>query len=93
MSTVLLATALVSAIAAALAALLVLAERVLVDYGPCTIDINNGAKRLEVRGGRPLLASLMEEGIFIPSACGGRGTCAYCKVHITAGGGPIAPTG
>jgi len=34
----------------------------------------------------------MEEGIFIPSACGGKGICAYCKVKVLEGGGPILPT-
>ena len=92
MSDILIATFLVGATCALLAALLVVAERYLVSYGPCVIDINKGARRLEVAGGKPLLASLMSEGIFIPSACGGRGTCAYCKVTITDGGGPIVPT-
>jgi Na+-transporting NADH:ubiquinone oxidoreductase subunit F len=76
----------------ALAALLVVAERYLVNYGPCKIDINSGAKELEVRGGDTLLASLMGEGIFIPSACGGRGTCEYCKVKVLDGAGPVGPT-
>ena len=75
-----------------LALLLVLAERYLVNYGPCSINVNAGARQLEVEGGRPLLAALKEEGIFIPSACGGRGTCSYCKVKISEGGGPIVPT-
>jgi len=92
MNTVLLAGALVGGICAALAALLVVAERFLANYGTCLIDINQGVRRLEVKGGRPLLASLMDEGVFIPSACGGRGTCAYCKVDITEGGGSIVPT-
>jgi len=92
MTSVLVATLLVSILCGALAALLVAAERYLVDYGPCAIDINQGARRLEVAGGKPLLATLMSQGIFIPSACGGRGTCAYCKVTIMEGGGPVAPT-
>jgi len=81
----------VSSLAAALAALLVVAERYVVRYGPCQIDVN-GEKQLTVTGGDTLLAALTEEKIFIPSACGGRGTCAYCKVKVLAGGGPVAPT-
>lgn len=89
---ILLAAAAAGGLTAALAALLLLAERVLVNYGPCTIDVNDGARRLQVQGGETLLAALMGEGIFIPSACGGRGTCAYCKLKILEGGGPPAPT-
>ena len=81
-----------AAVCLALAALLLVAEKYLVNYGTCVIDINEGAKSLEVQGGDSLLASLMSQGIFIPSACGGRGTCEYCKVKVTDGGGPVAPT-
>ncbi|MDP6635009.1 MAG: FAD-binding oxidoreductase [Phycisphaerae bacterium] len=90
--TVLLATAAASGLTAVLAALLLLAERVLVNYGPCAIDINSGERGLDVIGGKPLLTTLMEEDIFIPSACGGRGTCAYCKLQILEGGGAVTPT-
>ena len=90
--TVLLAAAAASGLTAVLAALLMLAERVLVNYGSCTIDINSGKTRLEVTGGESLLATLMAEGIFIPSACGGRGTCAYCKLKILDGGQMVTPT-
>ena len=82
----------VSGVSTVLAGLLVLAERYLVRYGTCTIDVNSGDRRLETNGGQSLLTTLMNEGIFIPSACGGRGTCAYCKLRITEGGGPLAPT-
>ncbi len=92
MVTVLIATAIVSTLSAVLAALLLVAERRLVAYGTCVIDINDGAKRLEVEGGDTLLASLMSEGVFIPSACGGKGTCAYCKVKAVEGLGPLGPT-
>jgi Na+-transporting NADH:ubiquinone oxidoreductase subunit F len=91
-TTVLISSALVVVVSVVLAALLAAAERRLVRYGTCTIDINRGARRIEVEGGRSLLASLRSQGIFIPSACGGRGMCAYCKVGILEGGGPVAPT-
>lgn len=80
-----------SGIGAVLASLLELADLFLADYGDKHIVINE-LRDLLVRGGRPLLSTLMEEGIFIPSACGGRGTCAYCKVTVTDGGGPVLPT-
>jgi len=90
--TVLAATLLVAGVSAVLAAILLVAERRLVAYGTCTIDINQGARTLEVEGGGTLLASLMANRIFIPSACGGRGTCAYCKVKVLEGAGPLGPT-
>ncbi len=74
-----------------LSLLLVLAEKKILDYGECEIDINNGKKKLAVTGGSSLLSSLSDNGIFIPSACGGRGTCAYCKVGVAAGGGMVGP--
>lgn len=79
------------AISALLALLLELADSCLADYGEKHIRINE-QKDLLVKAGRPLLSTLMEEGIFIPSACGGRGTCAYCKVKVIEGGGPVLPT-
>jgi len=81
----------VSAIAGALAALLVVADRFLNNYGDCEIDIN-GEKTLQVKGGASLLEALSQNRIFIPSACGGRGTCAYCKLKVLEGAGPVLPT-
>jgi Na+-transporting NADH:ubiquinone oxidoreductase subunit F len=81
----------ISGIGAVLALLLELAERYIADYGDCRITINK-KKDLVVKGGSPLLFSLQDEGIFIPSACGGKGTCAYCKVKVLEGGGPVLPT-
>jgi len=80
-----------SSIAAILALLLEVADRFIADYGERHIVINN-TKDLVVKGGNSLLSSLAEEGIFIPSACGGRGTCAYCKLKVIEGGGPVLPT-
>jgi len=74
-----------------LAVLILLAEAVLVDYGECTITINED-EELKVEGGKTLLATLMEEDIFVPSACGGRGSCGLCKVQVEEGAGPILPT-
>ncbi len=79
-------------LAMALAALLMVAERLLINYGICKLDINAGEKPLEVNGGQTLLAALYSNDIFIPSACGGRGTCGHCKITITSGGGPVLPT-
>ena len=74
-----------------LAGLLVLAEKKILNYGTCHLDINAGRKIIAVEGGSSLLNSLAEKDIFIPSACGGRGTCGYCKLKVNAGGGQITP--
>ena len=76
----------------ALAAMLMVAERLLINYGICKLDINAGEKPLEVDGGQTLLASLYANEIFIPSACGGQGTCGHCKITVLSGGGPVLPT-
>jgi Na+-transporting NADH:ubiquinone oxidoreductase subunit F len=78
-------------IGAALATVLVFAEKRISNYGDCKLNIN-GKKELEVEGGKPLLTALREKKIFIPSACGGRGTCGVCKLRVTEGAGPVLPT-
>jgi Na+-transporting NADH:ubiquinone oxidoreductase subunit F len=80
------------AVCAVLALLLVVADRYLNDYGTCRITINGGEKVLEVPGGRPLLGLLTSQRIFIPSACGGSGSCGLCKLRVTSGGGPLLAT-
>ena len=79
-------------VSTALAALLLICERYLTKSGPCRIDLNSGKRQLDVSGGVSLLSTLNENNVFVPSACGGRGTCAYCKVKVLEGGGPIGPT-
>ncbi len=56
------------------------------------IDINDGDKVLEVAAGSTLLNTLGEQGIFLPSACGGKGACGQCKCQVVEGGGSILPT-
>jgi Na+-transporting NADH:ubiquinone oxidoreductase subunit F len=80
-----------SMIGALLALFLEIADRYIANYGESRIVVNN-EKDLVVKGGSPLLFSLAEKEIFVPSACGGRGTCAYCKVKVLEGGGPVLPT-
>ena len=77
---------------AGLSLLLTIAERLLLDYGICQIDINAGEKAFEVEGGQTLLSALIDAEVYIPSACGGRGSCGFCKVTVLAGGGPLLPT-
>jgi Na+-transporting NADH:ubiquinone oxidoreductase subunit F len=63
----------------------------LVSSGNVNIIIN-GEKTISVPAGGKLLQTLAEQKLFVPSACGGGGTCAQCKVKIHAGGGSILPT-
>ena len=79
-------------ISALLAALIAIVDAIVNNYGDFVIDINNGQKKVTVKGGSPLLLSLAEQGIFIPSACGGRGSCGVCKVSVRSDVGPVLPT-
>jgi len=91
MSSVIISILVISSIGAFLALLLVVSEKFIANYGECTIDIN-GKKQIQVQGGQSLLSYLTQEEIFIPSACGGRGTCGYCKLKVKEGGGLLLPT-
>lgn len=88
---ILIAVIVVSSVGAALAALLVFSEHFFADYGPCKIIINDD-REFTVKGGKDLLSMLTAEKLFIPSACGGRGTCGLCKLKVLEGGGPLLPT-
>jgi len=71
---------------------LMLAARKLAPSGPVKVDVNEGEKELTVDSGSSLLTALASQKIFLPSACGGGGTCAMCKCIVTEGGGDILPT-
>ena len=92
MNEILLSVLVVGGVGAVLAIAIELADRFIANYGECEIDINDGAREFVVEGGGNLLSALGSEKIFIPSACGGRGSCGYCKVRIESGGGPLLPT-
>ena len=79
------------AIVLTLTAILLLAKTFLVSSGKVKITIN-GDKTIEVDGGSTLLTTLGNEGIFLPSACGGGGTCVQCTCQVMSGGGSILPT-
>jgi len=68
----------------------------LVPQGDIQLKINGGeeagGKTINLKPGGTLLGALSNEGIFLPSACGGGGTCAMCKCQVPAGGGDILPT-
>ena len=67
------------------------AKSKLVASGDVEILIND-EKKIHVPVGGKLLTALADNGLFVPSACGGGGTCAQCKVKINSGGGEILPT-
>ena len=75
-----------------LVALLLVAKAKLTPQGNVKIDINNGERVLDVNPGSSLLATLSNEKIFLPSACGGGGSCGMCKCQVLSGGGSILPT-
>ncbi|NLK09333.1 MAG: 2Fe-2S iron-sulfur cluster binding domain-containing protein, partial [Firmicutes bacterium] len=74
-----------------LAVIILFARSKLVASGDVTIDVN-GEKTLTVPAGGKLLQTLAESGLFLPSACGGGGTCAQCKCVVKEGGGSMLPT-
>ena len=74
-----------------LVAIILFAKDKLVPDGNINITIN-GDKTIEVPVGGKLLGALAEHDLFVPSACGGGGTCAQCRVKIHKGGGSILPT-
>lgn len=74
-----------------LATLVLVARRRLEPSGPVTIDVND-ERTIDARAGRKLLWTLAENGIHLPAACGGRGTCGQCRVTVLSGGGlPLPP--
>ena len=75
----------------ALVSILLFAKAKLMPSGKVKITINHD-KVLEVDGGNTLLTTLGNEGIFLPSACGGGGTCVQCICQVHSGGGSILPT-
>ncbi|QYJ78250.1 NADH:ubiquinone reductase (Na(+)-transporting) subunit F [Shewanella acanthi] len=72
---------------------ILIAKKKLVLSGEITIGINDDAeKTIKVAAGDKLLGALAGKNIFIPSACGGGGTCGQCRVKVKSGGGDILPT-
>jgi Na+-transporting NADH:ubiquinone oxidoreductase, subunit NqrF len=67
------------------------AKSKLLPSGPVNLKIN-GDNEMEVSSGGTLLSTLGNNKIFLPSACGGGGTCIQCKCQILDGGGEILPT-
>jgi Na+-transporting NADH:ubiquinone oxidoreductase subunit F len=88
-----LGVAMLTAVVVSLVGVLMLARRQLVATGDVIITVNGDAeKALQTSAGSTLLGTLADNQIFIPSACGGKGSCGVCKVKVLDGGGAILPT-
>ena len=87
------AVAVFSAIIMLLSFMLIMARKRLVPQGDVKIIVNGDeSKPLIAKPGSSLLNVLSAQNIFLPSACGGGGTCAMCECHVDEGGGDVLPT-
>ncbi len=75
-----------------LVAILLFAKNKLTPQGSVNMDINDGDKVVEIQPGDTVLNALSMQEIFLPSACGGGGTCGMCKCQVLEGAGDILPT-
>jgi len=90
---IILGVSMFTAIVVALVLVILFAKSKLVSSGDVTISINGDPdKAVTTAAGGKLLGALADQGIFIPSACGGGGTCGQCRVEVHSGGGDILPT-
>lgn len=87
-----ISVALFAGIVMLLSVLIVVAKSVLVPSGEVSVTVNDEERILPVSVSQKLLNALAGHGIFLPSACGGRGTCGQCRVSVLEGGGPLLPT-
>ncbi|MEM1358721.1 MAG: NADH:ubiquinone reductase (Na(+)-transporting) subunit F [Bacteroidota bacterium] len=93
MGTIISAVVLFTAVILALSFMLIAARRRLVPQGEVKIVINGDEENpMMVQPGTTLLNVLSDKSVFLPSACGGGGTCAMCECHIDSGGGDVLPT-
>jgi Na+-transporting NADH:ubiquinone oxidoreductase subunit F len=91
MSELLIAVGLFILIVLMMVSLIMFAKAKLLPSGDVKMMINK-EKELVTQPGGKLLGSLADQGIFVPSACGGGGTCGQCRVRVLDGGGDILPT-
>jgi Na+-transporting NADH:ubiquinone oxidoreductase subunit F len=91
MDTIALGVVMFTVVILALVAVLMVARSRLVAAGEVELVINDD-KIMKVASGGTLLNTLANNKIFIPSACGGKGSCGVCKVDVTEGGGAMLPT-
>lgn len=91
MQQIILSIVIFLAITLILVSVLLYVRKKLVPEGDVKININ-GEKELTVKTGSSLLSTLAEQKIYLPSACGGKGSCGMCKCQVLEGGGDILPT-
>ncbi|MDD2525990.1 MAG: NADH:ubiquinone reductase (Na(+)-transporting) subunit F [Bacteroidales bacterium] len=91
MTTILISVAVFLIVILLLVVMLLVSKKYLVASGVVKININ-GTKDVEVAVGNSLLSTLSEQKIFLPSACGGKGSCGQCTCQVTEGGGDIQST-
>jgi Na+-transporting NADH:ubiquinone oxidoreductase subunit F len=90
---IILGVSMFTTIVTALVLVILFAKSKLVSSGDVRININGDPeKAVTTAAGGKLLGALADQGIFIPSACGGGGTCGQCRVDVHSGGGDILPT-
>ena len=91
-ATILSAIAVIVLVTLILVVLLLFVKAKITPKGTVKISINGGKKELDVAPGGNLMATLADQKIFLPSACGGKANCGQCKVQVLEGGGEILPT-
>lgn len=93
MTTIVFAVVVFSLVILALSFMLIFARKRLVPQGDVKIVVNGDEENpLLVQPGASLLSALSDRSVFLPSACGGGGTCAMCECHVDEGGGDVLPT-
>jgi Na+-transporting NADH:ubiquinone oxidoreductase subunit F len=93
MTTVLFAVVAFTLVIGVLVSVLLIARRALVPSGEVKLVINSGnGPQIKASAGGTVLTALTQAGVFLPSACGGQGTCGVCRVKVMAGGGELLPT-
>jgi Na+-transporting NADH:ubiquinone oxidoreductase subunit F len=88
---IVLAVAVFTGIVVSLSAVILLARSRLVDTGTVQMIVNND-RDFQIPAGTKLLTALSNVGLYLPSGCGGKGTCGQCRVTVPHGGGPLLPT-
>ncbi len=91
MTEIVLGSLLLTLVVLALSLTVMAARALLVPQRPVTVTVNGG-REIPARTGAKLLGVLIDDGIMIPSACGGAGTCGLCRVQVTEGASEPLPT-
>ena len=88
---IVLAVSVFTGIVVSLSAVILLARSRLVETGTVQMIVNDD-RDFQVPAGAKLLTALSNVGLYLPSGCGGKGTCGQCRVTVPHGGGPLLPT-